>query len=121
MVIKLGGPPDEDVEENNRLIDAFETTAQAIKDSLTTCKDTLKIYIGKSHDTVWLQSNDRTRLDEDIKAQFSTTEAQLAHLRNVFKKYQKKNRKVLSQEELSGRSEQIDLLRKNLNLLKDEF
>ena len=103
MVIKLGGPPDEDVEENNRLIDAFETTAQAIKDSLTTCKDTLKIYIGKSHDTVWLQSNDRTRLDEDIKAQFSTTEAQLAHLRNVFKKYQKKNRKVLSQEELSGR------------------
>jgi hypothetical protein len=27
MVIKLGGPPDEDVEENNRLLEAFETTA----------------------------------------------------------------------------------------------
>lgn len=104
MVIKLGGPPDEDVEENNRLMEAFETTAQAIKDSLTTCKDTLKVYIGKSNDGVWLQSADRTRLDEDIKSQFATTEAQLAHLRNVFKKYQKKNRKVLTQDELEGRS-----------------
>jgi hypothetical protein len=96
MIIKLGGPPDEDVEENNRLIEAFETTAQAIKDSLTSCKDTLKIYISKSHDNVWLQSADRTRLDEDIKGQFQKTEELLAHLRNVFKKYQKKNRKVLT-------------------------
>ena len=64
----------------------------------------LKTYINKAHDTVWQQSNDRTRLDEEIKTSFVATEDQLAFLRNVFKKYQKKNRKVLTQEELSGRA-----------------
>jgi hypothetical protein len=96
MIIKLGGPPDEDEEENNRLLNSFEKTAQGIKDNLTECKDMLKIYISKSHDSLWLQSNDRTRLDEDLKTTFTATEEQLAFLRNVFKKYQKKNRKVLT-------------------------
>lgn len=51
MIIKLGGPPDEDEEENNRLLNSFEKTAQGIKDNLTECKDMLKIYISKSHDS----------------------------------------------------------------------
>ena len=121
MIIKLGGPPDSDVEENNRLLESFETTIKAIKDNLTNCKDMLKTYISKSHDTAWLSGNDRIRLDEDIKGMFNATEEQLQFLRSVFKKYQKKNKKILTQEELTHRSEQIDLLRKNLNLLKDEF
>jgi hypothetical protein len=103
------------------LIDAFEKTASGIKENLNSSKDMLKIYINKSHDTVWQQSNDRMKLDEDIKTTFNATEEQLAFLRTVFKKYSKKNKKVLTQEELSGRAKQIDLLRKNLNLLQSEF
>jgi hypothetical protein len=78
------------------LLNVFEKTAQGIKDNLTSSKDMLKIYISKSHENAWLQSNDRTRLDEDLKQTFLATEEQLAFLRNVFKKYQKKNRKVLT-------------------------
>ena len=121
MIIKLGGPPDEDVEENNRLLDAFEKTSKGVKENLNECKDMLKIYINKSHDSGWLSSNDRAKLDEDIKSTFKATEAQIAFLSNVLKKYQKKNRQVLKREHFEGFSKQIDLLRKNLNLLQDEF
>jgi len=87
MIIKLGGPPDSDIEENNRLLESFETTIKAIKDNLTQGKDMLKTYINKSHDTAWLGGNDRIRLDEDIKSLFTATEEQLQFLRSVFKKY----------------------------------
>jgi predicted DNA-binding protein YlxM (UPF0122 family) len=87
MITKLGGPPDVDEEENNRLMEAFETTSKSIKDNLSECKDMLKIYISKSHDSVWQQSTDRTRLDEELKSTFSATEEQLQFLRKIFKKY----------------------------------
>lgn len=39
----------------------------------------------------------------------------------MFKKYQEKNKRKISQKEIEARSKNIDLLRKNLNLLQDEF
>jgi len=54
MIIKLGGPPDEDEEENNHLLNVFDKTSQGIKDNLTSSKDMLKIYISKSHENAWL-------------------------------------------------------------------
>ena len=60
-------------------------------------------------------------MDEEIKSMFSQCEDELSYLREVFKKYQEKNKRKISQKEIEARSKNIDLLRKNLNLLQDEF
>ena len=60
-------------------------------------------------------------MDEDIKGKFKICEEELSYLRDVFKKYQVKNKRKVSQKDLEARSKNIDLLRKNLNLLQDEF
>ena len=56
-------------------------------------------------------------VDEEIKAKFASCEDELAYLRDLFKKYQEKNKRKISQKEIEARSKNIDLLRKNLNLL----
>lgn len=48
---------------------------------------------------------------------FKTCEEELSYLREVFKRYQEKNKRKISQEEIEARSKNIDLLRRNLNLL----
>jgi len=48
-------------------------------------------------------------------------ESELAYLRDVFKRYQEKNKWKVSQKELESRAKNVDLLRRNLNLLQDEF
>lgn len=56
-------------------------------------------------------------MDEEIKTMFKTCEEELSYLREVFKRYQEKNKRKISQEEIEARSKNIDLLRRNLNLL----
>ena len=56
-------------------------------------------------------------MDEEIKNMFKQCEDELSYLREVFKKYQEKNKRKISQKEIEARSKNIDLLRKNLNLL----
>lgn len=60
-------------------------------------------------------------LDEELKAKFSQAEEELQYLRELFKRYQEKNKRKISQKELEARSRGVDLLRRNLNLLQDEF
>lgn len=67
------------------------------------------------------QSKERILLDEDIKQIFEIGEQMLRSLRQVFKVYQNKNKRKVEQSELENRSKNIDLLRKNLNLLQEEF
>jgi hypothetical protein len=55
--------------------------------------------------------------DEEIKEKFRQAEDELQYLREVFKRYQEKNKRKISQKEMEARSKNIDLLRKNLNLL----
>ena len=45
----------------------------------------------------------------------------LTYLRKVFKRYQKKNERKLSDEEIRARSKTLDILRKQLNLLLEEL
>ena len=52
---------------------------------------------------------------------FKQAEDELAYLRDVFKRYQEKNKRKIAQKEIEARSKNIDLLRRNLNLLQDEF
>ena len=59
--------------------------------------------------------------DEEIKNNFKSCESQLSHLRQIFKLYQEKNKITLGKAEIQQRTTIIDKLRKNLNLLKDEF
>ena len=63
------------------------------------------------------QSKERILLDEKIKGIFDKGEINLKELRNVFKVYQKKNKRIVEHSDLENRSRNIDLLRKNLNLL----
>jgi len=72
-------------------------------------------------DSVGFQSKERILLDEEIKQIFDAGENALRSLRAVFKVYQNKNKRKVEQIELENRSRNIDLLRKNLNLLQDEF
>ena len=67
------------------------------------------------------QSKERILLDEEIKGIFDKCEADLTELRSVFKLYQNKNKRKVEQDELEARSRNITLLRKNLNLLGEEF
>ena len=60
-------------------------------------------------------------MDEEIKRCFTTCESNLSQLRTVFKDYQKKNKEQLTKGEILNRTTMIDKLRRNLNLLKDEF
>jgi hypothetical protein len=60
-------------------------------------------------------------LDEEIKQMFDIGEQMLRSIRQVFKVYQNKNKRKVEQSELENRSKNIDLLRKNLNLLQEEF
>jgi hypothetical protein len=94
----------------------FELTTQSIKETLKTCKERL----GERTEKIALfgyQSKERILMDEEIKSMFSQCEDELSYLREVFKKYQEKNKRKISQKEIEARSKNIDLLRKNLNLL----
>ena len=66
-------------------------------------------------------TNERILLDEEIKGIFDNGEALLRSIRQVFKEYQNLNKRKVEQIELENRSRNIDLLRKNLNLLQEEF
>ena len=52
---------------------------------------------------------------------FENGEELLKALRATFKIYQNKNKRKVEQVEIESRSKNIDLLRKNLNLLQEEF
>ena len=66
------------------------------------------------------QSKERIVLDEAIKLQFDSADEALIVLRKVFKEYQNKNKRKVEPKEIEDRSKNIDLLRKNLNLLREE-
>ena len=59
-------------------------------------------------------------LDEAIKAIFARCEDKLASLRKIFKEYQNRNKLKIPARELNARTDNIDLLRKQINLLKEE-
>lgn len=116
------------VEENKRNLDEFELTSQSIKSGLNSCKERLKERTEKIS-LFGYQSKERICkshyrddlsvivMDEEIKGMFKSCEEELSYLRDVFKKYQEKNKRKISQNEIEARSKNIDLLRRNLNLL----
>lgn len=67
------------------------------------------------------ESKERILMDEDIKEIFGEAELNLKELRSVFKDYQNKNKRIVEPHEIENRSKNIDLLRKNLNLVQAEF
>lgn len=95
-------------------------TSISIKETLKVCKDRLKERQEKIK-LFGYQSRERILLDEELKAKFSQAEEELQYLRELFKRYQEKNKRKISQKELEVRSRGVDLLRRNLNLLQDEF
>ncbi len=118
-------------EENKKNLDEFEYASQSIKNNLNKCKEQLKerteiisLYGYQSKERI-CKTHSLLRLlivqDESIKQFFQQCEEELSYLRDVFKKYQEKNKRKVSQKELENRSKNIDLLRRNLNLLQDEF
>ena len=80
------------------------------------CKDKLKERLNHIS-TLGFQSKERILLDENIKSIFEICESDLKDLRQVFKAYQEMNKRKVEQHEIENRSKNIDLLRKNLNLL----
>ena len=66
-------------------------------------------------------TKERVMLDEEIRELFDYAEQLIGGLREFFKRYQAKNGRRLPATEIEARARNIDLLRKNLNLLKDEF
>ena len=120
IILSLGGKPDSDTQENKKNLSEFELATTSIKDILNTCKLMLK----ERQDKIKLfgyQSRERILLDEELKGKFKQAEEELLYLREIFKRYQEKNKRKISQKEIEARSKNIDLLRKNLNLLQDEF
>jgi hypothetical protein len=91
-------------------------TSQSIKQGLHNCKEKLKERTVKIS-SFGYQSKERILMDEDIKKMFKQCEEELSYLREVFKRYQEKNKRKISQAEIEARSKNIDLLRRNLNLL----
>jgi len=116
----MDGPPDHEELENKRLLTELETTASQIKTELKECKDKLIERVSRD-DTAWYSSKERILLDEEIKAQFATCENQLQYNRSIFKEYQSRNKLKIPPDELKARTERIDILRKQINLLKMEF
>jgi hypothetical protein len=108
------------VEDNKRNLDEFEYTSQSIKSGLNQCKSRLTERTEKIA-LFGYQSKERIVLDEELKGMFKQAEDELAYLRDVFKRYQEKNKRKIAQKEIEARSKNIDLLRRNLNLLQDEF
>ena len=100
MIIALDGPPDAELNENTRLLDSFETISNKVKKELHNAKGQLELRKDSIKDKVWYSSNERTEMDEEIKATFSSCEAQLSNLRTVFKNYQKKNKEQLTKNEI---------------------
>ena len=120
MIQAMDGPPDHEELENKRLLTELETTASQIKTELKECKDKLIERVSRD-DTAWYSSKERILLDEEIKAQFATCENQLQYNRSIFKEYQSRNKLKIPPDELKARTERIDILRKQINLLKMEF
>lgn len=73
----------------------------------------------KIKEGLW-NSNDRVVLDTNIDELLQSAEDALKALRQVFKVYQAKNKRIVEPFEIENRSKNIDLLRKNLNLLQQE-
>ena len=121
MIVALDGPPDKELNENTRLLDDFETISNKIKKDLQEAKGQLEMRKHSIKDKIWYSSNERTEMDEEIKTTFTNCEAQLSKLRTMFKEYKKKNKEQLTKSDILQRTTMIDKLRKNLNLLKDEF
>ena len=120
MVLSLGGRPDEDKRENKYLLSQFEETQREIKSELKQAHEFLT-QRAETIATFGYSSKERVVIDEDLKTKFASAEQLLVLLRDVFKKYQKKNQRRMTKFEISSRSKQIDLLRNNLNLLQSEF
>lgn len=120
VVLSLGGKPDEEKEENKRNMDQFDSISAILKLKMKECKDKLKER-SSLIENVGFQSKERILLDEEIKQIFDAGEHALREIRAVFKIYQNKNKRKVEQIELENRSRNIDLLRKNLNLLQEEF
>ena len=120
MIQAMDGPPDHEELENKRLLSTLEDTAVQIKDELKSCKDKLIERVARD-DEHWYASKERILLDEEIKAQFANCENLLQFQRSVFKEYQNRNKLKIAPDELRARTERIDILRKQINLLKMEF
>ena len=72
--------------------------------------------------TFSFNSTERIRHDnETMQPLFDQCNDNLTYLRKVFKRYQKKNERKLSDEEIRARSKTLDILRKQLNLLLEEL
>ena len=116
----MDGPPDHEEIHNQNLLDELESTSKRIKDELGECKDKL-IERMQKRDSSWKDSRERIIFEEDIKGKFDSCESQLAHLRQIFKEYQHRNKLKIPPEEIRARTRNIDLLRQQINLLKAEF
>ena len=90
MVLSLGGRPDEDKRENKYLLSQFEETQREIKSELKQAHELLT-QRAETIATWGYSSKERVVIDEDLKTKFTSSEQLLVLLRDVFKKYQKKN------------------------------
>ena len=98
----------------------FDNISNLLKEVMSQTKDKL-VERQEMLNTESFQSKERILLDEKIKNMFAEAEDHLKALRAVFKEYQNKNKRKVEQDELVNRSKKIELLRKNLNLLQEEF
>lgn len=94
MILSLGGKPDADKAENKFYEGEFENTAKTIKENLKACREKLAERSEKIA-LFGYQSKERILLDEEIKDIFGACEQGLSYLRDVFKRYQKKNGRKL--------------------------
>ena len=101
------------------MLENLNKTTEEIKVELKDCQEKLVERIQRT-DPEWQTSKDRILLDEAIKAIFASCEDKLASLRKIFKEYQNRNKLKIPARELNARTDNIDLLRKQINLLKAE-
>ena len=67
------------------------------------------------------KGQDKVIIDEEIKEILAACESKLADLRTVFKEYQNRNKLKLPETVIKARTRNIDILRHQINLLKERF
>lgn len=99
-------------------MDKYDYLSEVIRVNLNEAKTQLK----ERDDVVALHgynNKDRILLEEKIKVNINEAEGNLKELKIVFKEFCEKHREKLAPFEVDQREKNIDLLRRNLNILED--
>ena len=120
MIEAFDGPPDTDALEVKRLEEGQEFIENEIKTNLRECSEKLQER-NNNQSPEWHQSDDRVKLDDEIKKIFDDCDMKLADLRTIFKEYQSRMKHKMPELVILKKSKRIDILRSQVNLLKDEM